>query len=173
MIENGRAINVDTPHKKFEALGYYFAEYKKTLFVGPMVLIGADGYISDINSDIKKRDEQSIGNILENTISSYVINGGIELDCNGYEDFFGMMYQRERDFATHQGDHLIFKDKKMTYTTYEPDVKYIEEINKCEDLIKGILNCKDLESFNNYVMSLDFSNYPADLSQIDHVKKCK
>jgi len=168
LIENGRALSVDTPHKKFEALGYYFTNYKKALLAGPMVFIGADGYISDINSDISKRRDQSIGNVLENSISSCVINGGIELDCNDYEEFFGMMNQRERDFATHQGDHLTFKDGRIVDTIYEPDVKFIEEMNKCEEIVKGVLNCKDAESLYNYIASLDFSNYPRDLSQIDH-----
>lgn len=169
LIENGRALNVDTPKKKFEALGYYYSnEIDKFLLIGPMIFIGADGYISDINSDISRRSEQSIGNILENKISDCVKFSGIKKDCNCVEDFFEMMNQRERDFATHHGDHLIFKDGKIVYTTYEPDVKYMQELNKCEDIIKGIGDCKDAESLHNYIMSLDFSDYPADLSQIDH-----
>ena len=168
LIENGRALSVDTPHKKFEALGYYFTNYKNTLLVGPMVFIGADGYISDINSDISKRNDQSIGNVLENSISSCVLKGGIELECNDYVEFFEMMIQREHDFATHQGDHLNFKNGKMVDTIYEPDVKFIEEMNKCGEIVKGILKCKDAESLYNYINTFDLSNYPGDLSQIDH-----
>lgn len=168
LIENGRAVNVETPRKKFEALGYYYSNYNNFLLAGPMIFIGADGYISDINSDIKKRNEQSIGNVLRDTISSRILKGGIEVECDNIEDFFNQMIGREYEFATHQGDHLVFKDGSMVFTTYEPDIKYIEELKKVEGMIKELSNCNDFESFHNYVMSLDFSDYPCDLSQIDH-----
>ena len=45
-------------------MGYYFNSINPTaLLVGPMIFIGADGFISDINSDLDKRREQSLGNI--------------------------------------------------------------------------------------------------------------
>lgn len=169
LIENGRAISVDTPKKKFEALGYYYSEsINNFLLVGPMIFIGADGYISDINSDISKRNEQSIGNVLDSTISDCVKNAGIKKDCNSVKDFFEMMFQREQDFATHQGDHLIFMNNKMSFTDYVPDTKYAKEVARIEDMIKKISTINNFEDFHKYVSSIDFSDYPYDLSQIDH-----
>lgn len=42
-------------------MGYYFNSISPTaLLVGPMIFVGADGFISDINSDLDKRSEQSL-----------------------------------------------------------------------------------------------------------------
>src|SRR5699024_1714585 len=103
-----------TPHKDFEAMGYYFNSISTTtLLVGPMIFIGADGFISDVNSDLDKRNDQSLGNINKNSISDLVINGGIEIDCKDIYEFFQLMQKRENDFGTHQGDHLGFNNGKM------------------------------------------------------------
>lgn len=169
LIENGRAILTDTPHKKFESIGYYYQEYDNDIMIaGPMIFIGADGYISDINSDIKKRDEQSLGNVKGTKLSDAIKNGGIEKVNMEPQEFFDMLQQREKDFATHQGDHLIFKDNKMAYTTYEPDTKYIKEMEKLDGILKGFTNVSNYDEFIQYISSLDFSDYPHDLSQIDH-----
>ena len=168
LIENGRAINLDTPKKGFEALGYYYnCIGKKGLLVGPMIFVGADGYISDINSDIEKRNEQSIGNALQDEISKSVMNGGIQLDCNDIDVFFKKMEKRENEYSIHQGDHLIFEDNKMKYTSYIPDKKYIEAMNKLpEDLLlfkKALVEGKIEEFFKNWNPV-----YDGDLSQIEH-----
>lgn len=171
LIENGRAINTDTPHKKYEIEGYYYSKYnEKHLLVGPIIFIGADGYISDINSDISKRKEQSIGNVLDTTITSSVLNAGIEKKYNNIEEFFEAMKQREYEFATHQGDHLVFENNKVAYTTYEPDTKYIEEVEKTGEIITGLYEARKNGKVHEYILSLDFSNYPHDLSQVDHEK---
>ena len=108
LINNGRAVNTKTPHKDFEAMGYYFNSINPTaLLVGPMIFIGADGFISDINSDLDKRREQSLGNIKENSIANLVMQGGIKIDCKDVVEFFELMQKRENDFGTHQGDNSI------------------------------------------------------------------
>lgn len=173
LIENGRAETLDLPKKKFEAMGYYYGLYERkngsnVSMVGPMIFIGADGYISDINTDISKRKEQSIGNILNESIISSVKKGGIKKDFKDVEDFFTSMSQRELDYATHQGDHLIFKNNKMAYTTYVPDEQYMEEINRIPELINGLLDAGSQGKAHEYLMSLDFSKYPHDLSRFEH-----
>ena len=169
LIENGRAISTNTPHKKFEAMGYYYQEFENDIIIaGPMIFVGADGYISDINSDIKQRNEQSIGNIKEIKLSDAIKRGGIEIKGMEPQDFFDRLHKRETEFATHQGDHLIFENNKMAYTTYEPDTKYNEEMKKIDDMLKGFLKVSNYDEFIEYINSLDFSSYPEDLSQIDH-----
>lgn len=169
LIENGRAINTNTPHKKFEAMGYYYQEFENDIIIaGPMIFVGADGYISDINSDIKQRNEQSIGNIKEIKLSDAIKRGGIEIKDMEPQDFFDRLHKREMEFATHQGDHLIFENNKMAYTTYEPDTKYNDEMKKIDDMLKGFLKVTNYDEFIEYINSLDFSDYPEDLSQIDH-----
>lgn len=169
LINNGRAKFLDTPKKEFEAIGYYYSYFKDdVLLVGPIIFIGADGYISDINSDIEKRNIQSIGNILNTTLSDSIIKGGIKTTFDD-ENIFAKFNQREIDFATHQGDHLIFKDNKMYYTDYTPDLKYNEAIEKFpEDLMKlkeAILSGDINTFFDNWDPI-----YDGDLSQIEHKK---
>lgn len=168
LIENGRALSLDTPKKQYEIMGYYYSIYGNGCFAGPMIFIGADGYISDINSDIGKRKEQSIGNIKDVTIFESLLNGGIRIECD-LENPFAFFEKRETEFATHQGDHLIFKDNKMAHTTYTPDTKYWEAVSKLqEDLItfrNAIKNGTLDEFFNNWDPI-----YDGDLSQIEHTK---
>lgn len=169
LIENGRAVNVDTPRKKYEIEGYYYSKYKeKHLLVGPIIFIGADGYISDINSDISKRKDQSIGNILDTTITSSVLNGGIEMEFNDIDEFYKAMEKREYEFATHQGDHLVFENNKMSYTSYEPDTEYIKEFERINEIWQGFFEACEKGQSVEYLSSLDFSSYPHDLSQIEH-----
>ena len=164
LIDTGRAVFLDTPKKQFEALGYYYDVYSDKCFAGPMIFIDANGYISDINSEISKRKEESIGNILENTIYNSLVNGGIKIKTKEPFEFFS---KREDDFYTHKGDHLIFKNNKMAYTTYTKDTKYWEAVNKVEsdmeDFIKAVKENKIAEFFENWDPI-----YDGDLSQIEH-----
>lgn len=138
LINNGRASTTNqTPHKEFEALGYYYNDSSSSeLLVGPMIFVGADGFISDINSDIGRRAEQSLGNIASANISDLVLNGGIEIKCKDSNEFFALMDKREEDFATHQGDHLIFKNGKMVHTEYKPDEEYTKAIEGLDPFLK-------------------------------------
>lgn len=170
LISNGRAVNTQTPHKDFEAMGYYFnSSNPMTLLVGPMIFVGADGFISDINSDLDKRKEQSLGNINQSSISDLVINGGIEIECKDISEFFELMEKREFDFATHQGEHLGFKNGKMEQIEYKRDEEYYKAfqgvpdflVRACEAMVKG--NLEEFIKNDEY-----FRLYPRDLSQIDH-----
>ena len=157
-----------TPKKDFEALGYYYNKVnEENLLVGPMIFISADGYISDINSEIARREEQSLGNILNKTITELVTTGGIEIETTDLKDFYNKMLQREKDFATHQGEHWTFKNDCMVQTEYIPD-NLNEELNRfLEDFkqnLQLLIEGKTMEFLNSF----DFSKYPHDLSQIDH-----
>lgn len=171
LINNGRAVNVQTPHKEFEALGYYFNNSLNSnmLLVGPMIFVGADGFISDINSDIDKRKEQSLGNINENNISNFVLNGGKEIECKDINEFFSLMEKRENDFGTHQGEHLGFKDGKIVQVEYKRDEEYYKALEElpyfCDRAFKAIEEGK----IEEFLMEEEyFELYPYDLSQIDH-----
>ena len=171
LIENGRAMSVDSPRKKFEAEGYYYCKFSQNeniYFVGPMIFIGADGYISDINSDIAKREEQSIGNIKSGSLLNQILNGGIKIGDMTLDEFEDMMKKREMEFSTHQGDHLIFKDNKMAYTTYEPDFAFEKAINEVDALMKAFDEACDKGKMEEFLNNLDFSDYPHDISQIEH-----
>ena len=170
LINNGRAVNVKTPHKDFEAMGYYFNRINpQALLVGPMIFVGADGFVSDINSDLDKRNEQSLGNINTNSISDLVLNGGIEIDCGDINDFFSLMKKREIDFGTHQGDHLGFRNGKLEHVEYIVDEEYRKALEGVEDF--KIRASKAIEEGNleEFVREDEYFNvYPHDLSQIDH-----
>lgn len=170
LINNGRAVNTQTPHKDFEALGYYFNNIRPTaLLVGPMIFVGADGFISDINSDLDRRNEQSLGNINQNPISDLVMNGGIEIHCKDVNEFFELMNKREIDFATHQGDHLGFKNGKMEHIEYVKDEAYYKALEDMPNFLDRALNALEegkLEEF--FKTDTHFKIYPHDLSQIEH-----
>lgn len=168
LIENGRALSLDTPKKQFEAMGYYYSFCSNGCFVGPMIFVGADGYISDINSEIGKREEQSIGNIKNLTILDSLLNGGIRIQCDS-ESPFDFFKQREIDFATHQGDHLIFEDNKMVHTSYMPDTKYWEAIEKLQEDMAAFVKAVEDGKFNEFIMNWD-PIYDGDLSQIEHTE---
>ena len=170
LINNGRAVNVKTPHKDFEAMGYYFNSINpSTLLVGPMIFVGADGFVSDINSDLDKRIEQSLGNINDTRISNLVLNGGIEIECHDIDEFFTLMQKRETDFATHKGEHLRFKDGRMEHIPYKSDEAYYKALAGVRDfcsMASIAIQEGNLEAFlmNNEYLEI----YPSDLSQIDH-----
>lgn len=168
LIENGRALSLDTPKKQFETLGYYYSLYGSGCFVGPMIFIGADGYISDINSDIEKRKEQSIGNIKNTTIFDSLLNGGIRIECD-LESPFAFFDKRETEFATHQGDHLIFKDNKMAHITYTPDTKYWEVVDKLQEDMYSFTKAVEDRKLDEFLANWD-PIYDGDLSQIEHTK---
>ena len=170
LISNGRAVNTQTPHKDFEAMGYYFNSINRTaLLVGPMIFVGADGFISDINSDLDKRNEQSLGNINQNSISDLVINGGIEINCEDINEFFELMYKRESDFGTHQGDHLGFKDGKMEHIEYVRDENYYKALEDLPDFADRALKAIEEGRLEEFIKNdPNLKIYPHDLSQIDH-----
>ena len=171
LINNGRAVNVQTPHKEFEALGYYFNNSldSNMLLVGPMIFVGADGFISDINSDIDKRKEQSLGNINENTISNFVLNGGKEIKCKDIDEFFSLMRKRENDFGTHQGEHLGFKDGKIVPVEYKIDEEYYNALEGLPSFCDRAFEAIKKGKIKEFLMKEEyFKLYPYDLSQIDH-----
>lgn len=170
LINNGRAVNTQTPHKNFEAMGYYFNSINPyTLLVGPMIFVGADGFISDINSDLDKRNEQSLGNVNKNNISDLVINGGIEIDCKDRYEFFQLMQKRETDFGTHQGDHLGFKNGKMEHIEYISDEAYYKALEDLPNFLNRALKAIEEGRLKEFIMNDEnFKIYPHDLSQIDH-----
>lgn len=169
LIDNGRASSLDTPKKKFEALGYYYSTYGKGCFAGPMIFIGADGYISDINSDIDKRNEQSIGNIKNTTIFESLLNGGIKIECN-LKNPFEEFEKREIDFALHKGAHLIFKENKITHTTYNPDTKYLKAMDNLKSDMLNFFKAKKEGKVEDFLDNWD-PIYDGDLSQIEHEKR--
>ena len=171
LINNGRAVNVQTPHKEFEALGYYFNNSldSNMLLVGPMIFVGADGFISDINSDIDKRKEQSLGNINENTISNFVLNGGKEIEFKDINEFFSLMRNRENDFGTYQGEHLGFKDGKIVPVEYKIDEEYYKALEGLPSFCDRAFEAIKEGKIEEFLMKEEyFKLYPYDLSQIDH-----
>ncbi len=170
LINNGRAVNTKTPHKDFEAMGYYFNSINPTaLLVGPMIFIGADGFISDINSDLDKRREQSLGNIKENSIANLVMQGGIKIDCKDVVEFFELMQKRENDFGTHQGDHLVFKNGKMEHVEYKRDEEYNKAIEEMPAFFDRAYKVILEENIDEFVKNDEyFKIHPDDISQIDH-----
>lgn len=170
LINNGRAVNTQTPHKDFETIGYYFNNiHPNALLVGPMIFVGADGFISDINSDLDKRQEQSIGNINENSISDLVLNGGIEIECKDIYEFFSLMEQRETDFGTHQGEHLVFKNGKMEHIEYKKDEEYFKALEELPAFLDRAFKALDEGNLKEFLKNDEyFKIYPHDLSQIDH-----
>ena len=170
LINNGRAVNVKTPHKEFEAMGYYFNRINPhALLVGPMIFVGADGFVSDINSDLDKRNEQSLGNINTNTISDLVLNGGIEINCEDINEFFSLMKKREIDFGTHQGDHLDFRNGKLEHVEYIVDEEYYKALEGVEDFKIRASKAIEEGKLEEFVRDDEYFNvYPHDLSQIDH-----
>lgn len=170
LIENGRAINTKTPHKEFEALGYYYNNVNPNiLLVGPMVFVGADGYISDINSDVEKRKAQSLGNLSDSSISALVLNGGIEIKCGNIEEFFELMEKREYEFATHQGDHLGFQDGEMIHIEYKEDEEYKKAVEELPEFLKRASQAILDGKMEEFIMNDEyFKTYQNDISQIDH-----
>ncbi len=170
LINNGRAVNLQTPHKDFEAMGYYYSESKpNVLLVGPMIFIGADGFVSDINSNFDRRKEQSLGNISERNLSDLILNGGIKIECTDIEEFFLLMEKREDDFATHQGEHLGFKDGRMEHIEYKKDESYYEALEDLPDFIDRAFRAIESGKLTEFLEdNHNFSIYPRDLSQIDH-----
>lgn len=170
LIDNGRASSVATPHKEFEAIGYYYNSMSpNVLLVGPIIFVGADGFISDINSEIGKRKEQSLGNISENTIADLVLDGGIEIECKDSNDFFDIMEEREMDFATHKGDHLNFKDGKMVHVEYKEDEEYMKAMEELPDFMRRATMAILDGSFEEFLKNDKyFDIYPHDISQIEH-----
>lgn len=141
LINNGRAINLDEPSKTFEAEGYFYSydpdrdPNHEVLWVGPTIFISADGWVSDINSEIERREEQSLGNIKEQSIKELVEQGGIKVPINSVQEFFLWAMRRERDFVTHQGPHLTFKYGKMALMkmSYDPKGSSKPVINDTTD----------------------------------------
>lgn len=167
LSDNGRATGMDTPKKEFEAIGYYYSFLKEELMLaGPMIFIGADGYISDINSDIEKRNTQSIGNVLNEKLSDCILKGGI-LSNYDEDDIFSVFEERENDFFAHKGEHLIFKDNKMASDEYTVYLKYQEALNNVEkdfwSFYEALVEGKEEEFFQNWDPI-----YNGDLSQIEH-----
>lgn len=166
LIDNGRALNVSTPKKQFEALGYYYSIHNGIMFSGPMIFIGAEGYISDINSDIHKRKEQSLGNILNITIKDAIERGAIRKPFDS-KNPFSHFIKREQEFYSHNGDHLGFENNRLVPIPYEVDPCYLEAVSKVRE---------DIESFREALRSGNIEEffqhwdpvYNGDLSQIDH-----
>lgn len=170
LINNGRAVNVQTPHKDFEAMGYYFNSINSNmLLVGPMIFVGADGFVSDINSDLDRREEQSLGDISKKSISDLVLTGGIEIPCTDINDFFDLMQKREIDFGTHQGDHLGFKEGKMEHIEYKRDEEYYKALAELPDFCDRASNAIKKGKLKEFLVRDEYLKiYPHDLSQIDH-----
>jgi len=78
------------------------------------------------------------------------------------------MNQREIEFATHQGDHWIFENRRMKETEYIPDEKFDEEVRRVPELINGLIDAVKEGKAIEYLNSIDFSNYSHDISQIEH-----
>lgn len=170
LINNGRAVDLGTPHKEFEAYGYYYNNMDpRILLAGPMIFVGADGFISDINSDIDKRNEQSLGNINVNSISDLVINGGIEIECKDINEFFKLMQKRLTDFGTHQGDHLGFNNGKMVHVEYVREEEYYKALEDLPDFVDRALKAIEEDRLEEFVKTdPNFKLYPKDLSQTEH-----
>lgn len=170
LINNGRAVNLDAPHKDFEAYGYYYNKnvHPKLLFAGPMIFVGADGFISDINSDLDKRSEQSLGNINEHTICDLILNGGIEIECEG-RDFFNIMTLRLLDFGAHKGNRLEFKNGKMCYKECKIDQEYETAVKELPSFLDRAYKAIYGGKLNEFVKNDEYmKKYPKDLSKTEH-----
>lgn len=174
LINGGRARNLDCPKYEFDATGYYYQKGKEDCYaVGPILFIGADGYITDGNSELNSREQQSIGHLNKGKIIEQIKQGGIQVKTTSIADFRKFCWNIMQSYFSYEEPHYIFENNKMQKVDRAKDIEYIQEIKKATDLWNHGFEAFQNGTFKDFLVNFpyDFSSYPRDLSLIDHNKK--
>lgn len=174
LINGGRARNLDCPKYDFETTGYYYQELKDDCYaVGPILFIGAEGYITDGNSELNKREEQSIGHLNKGKIMDQIKRGGIAVKTQSITDFRKLCGDIMKNYFSYGDPHYIFENNKMKKVERQRDFAYIHEAEKAIELWNQSFKAFENGSFKDFLanFSYDFSSYPKDLTLMDHNKK--
>jgi len=123
LIDTGRAAELDKPKKPFDALGYFYTDcIKDFIIAGPQIYLDALGYITDGNSEYASREEISIGNIRENTVSELLLKNAIKVKCSTPLEFDEFMQQREYNYQKYRGKNYCYQNNKVIEITEEPSL---------------------------------------------------
>ena len=169
LINTGRAKDLDKVKSEYEAIGYYYDFYKKTIMLaGPIIFMGADGYVTEGNLEIASRSQESLDNILNKSLSDMILYGGVRIKTSDISEFFDMMNKREDDYQNRRGDHWRFKEHKMI--EYEPVLltEYYQELEQVHNIFTSFFEAGSFGGGLKKILDYDFSRYPHDLSQVDH-----
>ncbi len=168
LINVGRAKEI-TNSMKYEycVVGYFYNFYKQTLLVGPVIFVDANGYIGDGDSEIELREKESLGNVCQESIANCVLNGGIKENFTNLSEFYYFCDKRLKNYyllADNQKYYRI-ENKKMKEIEIIKDTSYKEELKQFTKFLSSVNSSEDLfQKIWNY----DFSQYPYDLSVVDH-----
>lgn len=168
LINVGRAKEI-TDSMKYEycVVGYFYNFYKQNLLVGPVVFVDANGYIGDGDSEIELREKESLGNVCQDSIANCVLNGGIKENFTTLQEFYYFCDKRLKDYyllSANQKNYRI-ENKKMKEIEIIKDISYKEELIRFTKFLSSVDNAEDL--FQK-IFDYDFSQYPYDLSVVDH-----
>lgn len=172
LINTGRAKQLNVLKNEFEPIGYFYDLIGEScLFVGPIIFVGSDGYISDGNIEIESRPEQSLGNILEENISTMVQRGAIHCRFNNQKEFLIAMSKRNQDFNYYRGEHYQFQNHRLVTKENVRNIDYNAIIQDTKSIIqlhseKGI-NSQEFKD----ALDASITEYPFDLSQGVHQHK--
>ena len=164
LIDVGRSRNIEGYKYPFEVMGYFYQEFPKCLFVGPVVFVSALGDVCEGNDEIDSYKKHSIGNLLIEDIKTMVRRGGIEKHYENPDDFFDFLEERMHSYDIFAGPHYRIIDGKMVEVELVYDNSYQEELKRFQQFMgEGPFTLEK-------VLACDFSKYPHDLSLIEHVE---
>lgn len=166
IINVGRAKVLLGDKYPFEVCGYFYDYYKDKLLVGPIIFISADGYITDGNDEISHYKEGSLGNVLDGTWENSIINGGIHMPVGNPNDFWQFLDNREEEYQKLKGISYIIEDKKMKVIDIKRSHAAEEELDRFLNFLAT--TCEDGITAEK-ILSYDFSQYPYDLSVMEHM----
>lgn len=126
LINNGRAKNLtDVDKKEYSILGYFYDVYNDHMLVGPALFIDAYGYIGDVDSEIKHRQEENLGQVGKDSIANSIIDGGIKEYFATLEDYYAFCKKRvEEHYHTNTCKCYIFQNKKIVETERIKDTSF-------------------------------------------------
>lgn len=114
LIDTGRAVNLDKPKKPFDALGYFYTDCVKDFIIaGPQIYLDSLGYITDGNSEYASREQISLGNIKENTVSELLLRNAIKVECSTPSEFDKFMQQRQYEYQKYKGKNYVYQNNKV------------------------------------------------------------
>ena len=162
----GRAKNIDylSKHEYFVA-GYFYDIYKNHMLVGPVLFVDANGFIGDGDGEIECREKESLGNVCHDSIYSSVLHGGMKKDFNTILEFYSFCQRRLYEHYHLEGETYRIENKEMKLVPYTKDDAYQEEVANFQSFLNKQRKGEDLLKLT---FAYDFSNYPKDLSIIDH-----
>ena len=171
LINTGRAKNLNVLKNDFDPVGYFYDYFQHLGFlVGPLLFVGADGYITDGNLEVDSREEQSLGNILNESIQTMVERGGVRVKCGDVEKFFVAMDKRFEAHQKRKGEHYKFENHRLVINHDYKCLDFSEVLEDCNKLMRMFYE-KGMDSIE-FKESLDESceKYPYDISQMVHKK---